>query len=206
MDQRTEEWLKARAGKITASRFKDVLNKLKNGQPGQKRKDYLLEIVTERLTGEPTSGFTNAAMQWGIDHEDEAKAAYEMYSNNWVDEKGFVLHKDYDFIGCSPDGLVNRDGGIEIKCPYNSVNHVKTLQSGMPEEHMAQLQGCMWITNKAFWDFVSYDPRMPEGMQFYRQRIERDQAYIKELKKELLSFNAEVELEVKSLKECCHAA
>lgn len=197
--QRTAEWFAARTGKATASRFKDVLARLKSGAPAAARQSYLIELVTERLTGSAASHFTNAAMQWGTDNEAGARVLYEQRTHVQVQETGFVAHPIIA-AGASPDGLVDWDGLIEIKCPFNSAIHVQTLMDGMPDDHMPQVQGQMWITEKQWVDFVSFDPRMPEPLQLYVQRVNRDDAYIARLESEVANFLEEVDAMVATLK------
>jgi hypothetical protein len=207
-DQRTEDWYAARLGKATASRFKDAIatkkqteKQKKDGLPGdpmQAQLDYCTELVVERLTGQRAQKFVTAAMQWG-DHEPAARAAYERVTGRIVEETGFVAH-DTLMAGCSPDGLVDWDGLIEIKCPFNTANHIETLLNGMPAEHTAQVQGQMWITGREWCDFVSYDPRMPEALQLHVQRIQRDEAFIADLERRVTSFLAEVGTQVEALR------
>lgn len=199
MIQGSEEWLAARAGLVTASRFKDVLAKGRNGKPSATRQSYLMEIVTERLTGLPVPSYTNNAMQWGHDQESAARAAYECESGMLVDEVALVLYDGFDGAGASPDGLVGDYGGIEIKCPFNSVHHVETLRGGMPNQHIAQIQGCMWVTDRQWWDYISYDPRMPERLQLYVQRIERDREYVDKLREAIAAFVTEAHIAVMEL-------
>ena len=128
MEQRTEEWYKARLGKVTASRVADVLAKTKTGVSAS-RANYLTELVVERLTGQQAEFYTNDAMQWGTDTEPQARMAYEAHKNVLVDEEGFIDHPSISNFGCSPDGLIGDSGLIEIKCP-NSKTHIDTLLSG----------------------------------------------------------------------------
>lgn len=197
-EQGTIEWFAARYGRATASRFKDVLAKLKNGDSAAARENYLMEIVTERLTGQPVAHFANAAMQWGVDMEPLARSAYVAQTGRDVEECGFFAH-DSIMTGASPDGLVEWDGAIEIKCPFNSVNHVNTLRSGMPQEHMAQIQGVLWLIDRDWCDFVSFDPRMPAELKLYVQRILRDQDFISGLEVEVRAFLGEVDTIVAEL-------
>ena len=189
MNQGTPEWLAMRAGHCTASRFKDVLAKGK----GITRRNYLTQIVTERLTGLPCESYRNAAMEWGIQQEPMARLSYEASRGVLVVETDFVTQDGIAWVGCSPDGLIGEDGGVEIKCPQQSAVHVETLTSKMPTEHRAQIQGALWITGRKWWDFISYDPRMPENLQLYVERIERDEDYIKTLADEVAAFLSEVE-------------
>jgi hypothetical protein len=190
--QGSVEWLAERAGCATASRFKDVLAKIKTGEAADRRK-YRVQIVTERLTGAPVETYTNTAMQHGTDTEPFARMAYEGRTGAFVDEVGFLKHPELVWCGGSPDGLIGDDGIIEIKCPYTSTVHVDTLQSGMPSEHKAQCQGLLWITGRQWVDFVSFDPRMPEHLRVYVQRIARDEKYIETLAAEVCNFLGEVD-------------
>lgn len=199
MAQQSPEWFAARLGKATASRFKDVLATIKTGEAATRR-NYRMQLVVERLTGQKEEGYTNAAMQWGNDNEPLARIAYEVKTGLLVTQADFVDHPTL-MAGASPDGLIGEDGGLEIKCPHQSAVHIETIQSGMPSEHMPQVQGAMWITGRKWWDFVSYDPRMPEHLQLYVQRIERDDKYIADLEAKVTAFLCEVESTIKQLNE-----
>jgi putative phage-type endonuclease len=196
--QRDADWYAARIGKATASRFKDAIAVLKSGDPAQAQRDYATELVVERLTGQRVQKYVTAAMQWG-DHEPEARTAYERVTGISVEETGFIAH-DTLLAGCSPDGLVDWDGLIEIKCPFNSANHIETLLNGMPDDHRAQVQGQMWITGRQWCDFVSYDPRMPVELQLHVQRIQRDPSFIADLEAKVTSFLQQVGTQVEALR------
>lgn len=189
--QGSVEWLAERAGHATASRFKDVLAKIKTGEAATRRA-YRLQLVTERLTSLPVESYENAAMKWGIAQEPFARQSYEEQKGVIVEQVGFIKHPSVEWCGGSPDGLVDADGMIEIKCPYVSTVHVETLMGGMPQEHRAQIQGNLWILDRQYCDFISFDPRMPEGLQLYVERIERDDEYIEKLSKEVDAFLSEV--------------
>lgn len=190
--QRDAAWLAARAGIATASRAKDIIAKGRGSQPSEARTRYLLELVTERITGTAAQHYVTTAMQWGTDQEVNAKAAYANVCRAPVDEVGFVRH-DTLAAGCSPDGLVDWDGLLEIKCPFASEHHVRTLLQGMPDEHMPQVQMQMWITGREWCDFVSYDPRMPEAFALYVQRIDADAGWQTIFEEELTRFLADVD-------------
>ena len=199
--QKSIEWLMERCGKVTASRFGAVLAKLKNGTPAKPRQDYLWEVVIERLTGHPTVHYVSAAMERGTEMEPLARMAYEAATGRMVAETGFHSHPEIEGVGGSPDGLIDDDGGIEIKCPFNSAIHLQTWLNGMPDEHMPQIQGCMWITGRKWWDFVSYDDRMPERQSLYVQRILRDTSYAICLEAEIRIFLKEVDELLGRIKE-----
>ena len=197
MIQQTDEWYQARVGVVTASRFKDVMSTGRGGSKSKTRESYMMQIVTEMLTGNPCEQFKgNTATEWGNEHEPLARSEYEIKTGNIVNEEGFILYDNVTGVGCSPDGLIGDDGLIEIKCPYNSVNHVETLLNGMPTVHKAQVQGQMWVTCRDWCDFVSYDPRMPEKQQLYVQRIKRDNKYIEDLESKIAEFLNNVKLKI----------
>lgn len=191
MIQGTPDWFAARAGKATASRFKDVLASIKSGEAASRR-DYRYQLAVERLTGTMVEGYSNAAMQWGTDTEPYAREAFEINTGLLVDEVGFVEHPDL-LAGCSPDGLIDDDAGFEAKCPYNTAIHIQTILDGMPSGHRAQVQGCMWITGRQRWHFVSFDPRVPPDLRLYHEIIERDDGYIANLEAEVRKFLADVD-------------
>ena len=196
--QGSDEWFAIRCGKVTASRVADVIARTKTGY-GASRKNYLAELVAERLTGVPAQGFTNAAMQWGTDMEPQARAAYSFYSDVDVQEVGFVVHPSLKDSGASPDGLIDADGLVEIKCP-NTATHIETLLSGsVAEKYVTQMMWQMACTGRKWCDFVSFDPRMPEDMQVFIKRVERDDKRIEELTAEVMAFLVEVDETVADL-------
>ena len=200
--QGSAAWLYERVGYITASRFGAVIAKQKSGKPTAERAKYLWEIVVERVTGQPQDHFTNSAMQWGTDQEQRSRMDYEARTGSMVEEVGFLKHPTLPMVGGSPDGLIGEDGGWESKSPYNSGIHLQTVLAGaMPEEHMAQVQGLMLITGRKYWDFQSFDPRLPEPLCRFVQRIERDDAYIAAMETEIITFSAEVNAIVLKLQE-----
>lgn len=197
--QRTPEWFQARLGKVTASRISDVMARTKTGW-GAGRKNYMAELVAERLTGVRAEGFVNAAMQWGTDMEPEARAAYEFYREATVIEAGFELHPTIADSGASPDGLVGEDGLIEIKCP-GTAQHIETLLGGtVAEKYVLQMQWQMACTGRQWCDFVSYDPRLPESMRMFCDRVKRDDDLIATMEKAVVDFLAELDRTVNSLK------
>lgn len=197
--QRTDEWFSARLGKLTASRIADVCARTKTGW-GASRKNYMAELVAERLTGARAEGFTNAAMQWGTDMEPEARIAYEFYRDATVSEVGFVPHPSIAETGASPDGLVGDDGLLEIKCP-NTATHIDTLRGGsLPEKYFLQIQWQLACTGRDWCDFVSYDPRLPESMRLFVDRVKRDDAAISAIEKDVSEFLTELREIVRDLR------
>ena len=189
--QGTAEWHAERLGKVTASRMADVCARTKTGW-GASRKNYMAELVAERLTGTRAEGFTNAAMQWGTDQEPEARVAYEFYRDATVVEVGFVPHPSIADTGASPDGLVGEDGLVEIKCP-NTATHIETLLGGtVPEKYVLQMQWQLNCTGRQWCDFASFDPRLPESMRLFVQRVHRDETQIAALEKDVVEFLTEL--------------
>jgi hypothetical protein len=171
MAQGSPEWLAARAGRVTGSRAKDVLASIKSGEAAARR-DYRIELVTERLTGQPLDeGFVSKEMQRGTDLEPEAFAAYEAETGVLVRRTGFI-ELDNLMVGCSLDGDVdNLTGLIEIKCPKMATHYRYLSNPNAPSEHRAQMLHNVWVTGAAWCDFVSYDPRFPEGLRLVIRRV-----------------------------------
>lgn len=197
-EQRSPEWFEARLGKATASRVADIIARTKTGW-GASRANYLAELVAERLTGTSAEKFTNGAMQWGTETEPEARAAYSFRQDVDVIEVGFVDHPTIAMSGASPDGLIGEDGLLELKCP-NTGTHIATLLGqSVPSKYLCQMQWQLACTGRAWCDFASYDPRLPEAMRLFVQRVHRDEAAIAELEGHVREFLGEVDQTVASL-------
>jgi putative phage-type endonuclease len=198
MEQRTKEWFAARCGKVTASRVADIIAKTKTGYSAS-RENYLAQLVCERMTGKPAESYSNAAMQWGTDQEPFARAAYEAAKDVLVEEMGFAVHPTIEGAGASPDGLVGEFGLVEIKCP-NTATHIQTLlDQKIPEKYITQMQWQMACTKRNWCDFVSFDPRMEEGLQLFIKSVEYHPMYVAELEKEVIYFLMEVEDKINKL-------
>lgn len=197
--QGTPEWFAIRAGKVTASRVADVVAKTKTGW-GASRANYMAELIAERLTGEVAPSFTSAAMQWGTEMEPLARDAYEFRTDASVETVGFVAHPSILMSGASPDGLVGSDGLVEIKCP-NTATHIDTLMDvSIAGKYEKQMQWQMACTGRKWCDFVSFDPRMPESMRLFIQRVNRDDQKISELECLVCDFLEEVTAKVQQLR------
>ena len=198
IEQGSPEWFAVRLGKVTASRVADVIAKTKTGYSAS-RANYAAQLVAERLTGTVQDSYTNAAMQWGTDQEPEARVAYEFLHNAAVLEIGFVPHPTITMSGASPDGLVGDDGLVEIKCP-NTATHIETLRGGaIPDKYATQMYWQMACTGRQWCDFVSFDPRLPENMQTFVQRLRRNYDRIAGLENEVRAFLAEIDATVSDL-------
>lgn len=196
--QGSPEWFAQRIGRATGSRIKDVIAKTKSGYSAS-RANYAAQLVAERLTGKVEESFSNAAMKWGTDCEPLARAAYEVEMGVMVDEVGMLDHPTIAMTGASPDGLVGDDGMLEVKCP-STATHIATMLSGEADsQYMPQMQWQMRCANRAWCDFVSFDPRMPPDMQLFIKRVNRDDKLIAEYEAEVIKFLAEVEETVSKL-------
>ena len=196
--QGSDEWLRARCGKVTASRIADMMAKTKTGW-GASRKNYMAELIAERLTGNPAPGFSNAAMQWGLDTEPQARAAYEFFRDETVLEVGMVDHQTIPMTSASPDGLVGAAGMIEIKCP-NTATHIDTLLAkSIPGKYVKQMQWQMACAGRQWCDFASFDPRMPEHLRLFVQRVPRNDEGIAEIEAAVREFLAELDQIIETL-------
>jgi putative phage-type endonuclease len=206
IEQRTEEWFQQRLGKVTASRISDVIAKTKTGV-STSRQNYLVQLVSERLTGKKGDSFVNQAMLDGIERESAARALYMLNRDVSVTEVGFFDHPVINNSGASPDGAVNAEedgkyaGLIEIKCPIETT-HTNTLMSkSVPSKYIPQMQWQLACTNASWVDFVSYNPNFPPELQLFIARVDRNQIYISELEVEVEKFLDEVEQTILKLKE-----
>ena len=185
-------WFNARTGKLTASRMRNAMKYLKGGADSADRKNLKIEILCERLTGDIVDKFVNAAMQWGIDKEPEAKEQYEQKTGRLIRDVGFVDHPKIEFCGASPDGLVD-EGLIEIKCP-TTATHLNWILAGVvPDDHKPQMCLQALCTGRPWVDFVSYDPRMPEANRLFVRRYTPTAEELAEVEAEAVKFLGEVE-------------
>jgi len=198
--QGSDAWHQARLGKVTASRIADIIATTKSGYSAS-RANYEAQLICEILTGKPAESFTNAAMAWGTETEPLARAQYELKTGNMVNQIGFVVHPKIEQAGASPDGLVDNDGLIEIKCP-NTSTHLDTLLSQkVQSKYITQMTWQMLCTGRKWCDFVSYDPRLPDNLQLFIQRIELDEDYAKKLQNEVVMFLVEVNEKIEKLRK-----
>jgi hypothetical protein len=182
-----------KAGKITASRFADVLTSGRGSEKwGKTAQSYAMDVALERLGVERPEVFAYA-LNWGNENEEDAIQAYIDRSGLFVQPCEPLTHPDYDYVGGMPDGLLLEDGIVEIKCPYNPANHLANLQNGTQiKDYYAQIQGYLWITGRKWCDFVSYDPRFPEHLRLYVHRVDRDHPFIDTLQQRVVDFEMEL--------------
>jgi len=192
-EQGTQEWLTSRLGCPSGSGFDKLITS--TGKPSTQSEGYINQLIAESITGKPTEFKVTEAMERGTELEPMARNFYELASAE-VQEVGFCMH-DVLRCGVSPDGLVGEDGGLEIKCPAPH-NHVAYLREGkLPTKYKQQVMGCLWVTGRDWWDFVSYHESMPALIV----RVHRDEDFINALATEVAKAVDTIEIEVNRLKE-----
>lgn len=174
-EQRTDEWYAIRKGKMTASNADTIIAN------GKGLETYIYNLMAEYYSKSEKENYINADMQRGIDLEPEARLEFEFYTGLDVQEVGFVEYNE--FIGVSPDGLIGDDGLIEIKCPNDSIYFKLLLNDNIKPEYIAQMQMQMYITDRQYCYFVSYNPNFEKSL--YIKKINRDEEMIEKLKKGL---------------------
>ena len=192
-EQGSPEWFAARVGIPTASCFDKIITT--KGERSKQREDYLYQLAAELLSGEKAPSYQSPAMEHGIDTEAEARFTYELNNNVTVTQVGFCIHEDM-LAGCSPDGIVEKEHGLEIKCPLGKT-HIKYMLDGkLPTEYFQQVQGSMYVTGFDRWDFMSYFP----GIKPFIVVVKRDEEWIKRLHEELVLFKQDLNNIMEKLK------
>jgi len=186
IEQGTEEWKELRLGKVTASRFKDVIANGQGGKPSKTRLAYMYQLAAEILTGEQQDFYSNQYMEWGNENEPRARSMYEFESNCDVEQVAFIVHNEW--VGVSPDGLIGNDGLIEIKCPKTTTQIEYFLSGKVPASYRPQIQGQLWVSEREWCDFISFDPRVNGVSGYFKVREYRDNKYILELEKKVFEF------------------
>ena len=193
LEQGTQEWKLARAGKVTASKIADVMAKIKTGEAAARR-DYKAQLVAEILTGMPQGDtYINAEMQYGIEQEPFARAAYEALEGVLVEQVGLVVHPRIDRAAASPDGLVEEKGLVEIKCPKVATHLTYLLDGVVPSKYQPQMLWQMACCEREWCDFASFRPDLPPELQLFKVRFPRDDKRIAEMEAEVVVFLAEVD-------------
>ena len=185
-EQNSPEWFQARLGIPTASMFDAVMAKGRGGGESKGRRTYMLKLIGERMTGEPADSYSNPHMERGKIMEEEARNAYVFMQDAEPVKVGFIRNGEK---GCSPDSLLGNDGLLEIKTKLPHLQLDVILSGQMPPEHMAQVQGQIWVAEREWCDFVSYCPKLP----LFVQRIFRDDNYIKNLSDAIDEFLSDME-------------
>lgn len=208
-EQKTAEWFSARTGIITASRMVDVMNFLKETKDdkdkgirreGAERRKYRTELVAERLTSIPAEHYVTKYMDFGEEYEAEARRAYELGTEQMVDQSGFALHPTLDFLGSSPDGLLP-GGGVEIKVPKATTHIDYIFADIVPVEYQPQMFTNMVCWERDWWDFFSYRPDLPGRLGGFIKRLYRDEQRIREIEEAATKFNEEIEATIERLRK-----
>jgi predicted phage-related endonuclease len=200
LEQGSDEWRRAKIGKVSASRGADMIARTKSGW-GASRANYRAELVCERLSGLPYEGYSNHYMDRGNQVEPEAVNAYEFSVGVEARTVGFVHHPTIADAGCSPDRLVATDGMLEAKCRTTAIHFDLLSTHSIPDKFIVQMQFGMACAEKEWCDFVSYDPRAPAGCDLFVKRIFRDRRRISELEQQTIEFLAEVEKQTAELRK-----
>lgn len=188
----TPNWYAARRGLLTASRIADALAVLKNGKPSESRRKLMFDLLAERVTGIAVDHYVTPAMQWGVDNQPHAIAAYEAETGELVGPELFVLHPTIDWAGATPDGLVGSDGLIEVKCPTTPKHLTWVMAGEVPEEHQPQMIFQLACTRRQWVDFVAYDPRVAGKAQLFIRRFEPPKSEIERIEEGARRFLAEL--------------
>lgn len=186
VEQGSQEWLTMRLGKVTASRVKDLMSNGRGGGLSKSSESYMFELIAEILSGKSKPFFENDAMRWGTETEPQARAMYELMTDNEVKEVAFIELNE--FVGMSPDGLVGDKGLLEIKCPATHTQIARALSDSYHSDYKEQIQMQLWVSGRKWCDFVSFDPRLDCAASFLLERVERDEEYIAEMAKKVNVF------------------
>lgn len=168
-------WLQQRIGKLTASRMAIAMSFLKNGQESADRRNLKMQIVAERLTDIAVPHYVTEAMAWGIATETEAKEAAAKLIGLDIKPCGFFDHPEIDSFGATPDGLLDDEGLIEIKCPTTTTHLSWLLANEIPDQHKPQMTAQLLCTGRRYCKFMSYDPRVPKRPILYKHYAPSEQ-------------------------------
>lgn len=186
-EQGSLEWLDMRLGKVTASRVADVMSKGRGTAPSKTSESYMMELIAEALTGRSKPFFENDAMKWGTETEPQARAMYSV-NNDFVEVKEVAFVEHNNQIGISPDGFVGENGLFEAKCPNTTTQLKRALSDDYSKDYKPQIQMQLWVTEREWCDFVSFDPRLDCDAAYLEQRVFRDEEYIEEMKVKVYAF------------------
>lgn len=192
-EQGGEQWFRARMGMPTASEFSKLLGIKKDAQEKKTRDTYMRKLAGEIITGLPMESYQNEHMERGKVQEDDARDLYALLAGVDPQRVGFIVNGR---AGCSPDSLIGDDGGLEIKTALAHIQIDRLLKGELPSEHRAQVQGNIWLTERKWWDFVSYSP----GLPLFVTRVARDDTYIANLISAVDQFNLELDAMVERIR------
>lgn len=201
-EQRSATWFQLRCGRVTASEMANVMQFVSKGSKergdkhtaeGAKRRAYKAQLLCERLTGQvDMEGYLSGYMQRGNDEECSSVTEYESQYGVTVDPIGFVVHETMDYLGCSPDGLIGKNGGFEIKNPASETHLAYLLAGVLPEEYEPQVMTSIDCCEREWWDFMSRDSRLPNPIRRFVVRVYRDEVKIAALRLGASLFNEQV--------------
>jgi len=197
-EQRSPAWFSARLGKLTGSSVGEAFATRKDKGEAAGRRNARIRLVLERLTGKSVEDdYSNADMRRGVELEADAIGAYEAAAGILVMPVGFIEHDEL-MAGCSPDGLTV-DGGAEVKCPKPAI-HLDYLRGGLPNDYRLQCIHALWLTGRAWWDFVSYCPHFPPPLHLKITRIEAKDVDLAAHEREVRRFLEEVDRELMAVR------
>lgn len=195
--QGSDEWFAARLGRLTGSRAADAFATIKKGEAASRR-NLRVQLVLERLTGKSQeNGYVSADMERGTLLEPAARLAYEAETGILVEPVGFCAH-DSLAAGFSPDGLTAY-GLIEIKCP-KAATHLEYLREGLPSQYLLQILHGLWISGRAWGDFVSFHPDFPESLRLRVTRVQASDYSMTGHEEKVREFLAEVDAEEREVR------
>jgi hypothetical protein len=202
VDQRTPAWFAVRCGRLTGTAVRDMRATIKTGEAAARR-DLRIRLVVERLTGvtQDQNGYQSADMKWGIEHEADARRAYEAHTGLLVQPIGFLAHREL-LAGCSPDGVIGAcAGAVEIKCPKSATHLVALRTRAIPPEYRPQVDHLLWLTGAPWADFVSFDPRFPAPGRLVIVRATLSEVERRAYEITVRSFLAEVDRELADVRQ-----
>lgn len=198
--QGSPEWLQARCGSLGASMIADALAKTKSG-PSASRANLQARLAVERLTGIPQETYQNGAMLQGVEREPQARAAYQFLTDAVVEPVGLIAHPTIAGTHASPDGLIDADGLLEIKCPQPAAHLATLMGEPIPQKYLFQMIWQMACSGRGYCDFVSFNPDFPAEMQMHTTRVKRDDEKITAIELEVRLFLSELDRKVAALRE-----
>ena len=190
IEQGSPEWDILRLFKVTGTGMSSVLSKGRGSSPSKMSETYMMELLAEKLTGQSKPFFENDSMRWGTETEPQAGFMYELKTGNTIRHVAFIERND--FVGVSPDGLVGDDGMIEIKCPNTTTQIKRALSDDYSKDYKTQIQMQLWVAERQWCDFVSFDPRLDCEAGYLQQRVERDEEFIKDMEEKTELFIAKM--------------
>ena len=199
IEQGSIEWNQLRLGKVTASRIKDVMTNGRGSAISKTSESYMYELLADLLTGEPQPFFENDAMRWGTETEPKARLMYELKTGIEVEQVAFIEHSD--FIGVSPDGLIGNTGLIEIKCPKTTTQLKRSQQENYHTDYKYQIQMQLWVSERDWCDFLSFDPRLQGKAKYLCERVYRDEKIIADMQDKTEVFVDKLKSLFESLKD-----